>query len=100
MMTTLTSSYMDTGSAGCFTYCKPRLVHSELLEKEVRGGWVCGIVISICPITLGPAVSEIPSNFGESLRVDMFTCHLNCLQVHNLYKSLCKRKWKLIIKKW
>ncbi|XP_075951683.1 protein TASOR isoform X1 [Anarhichas minor] len=34
MMTILTSSCIDTGSAGCFTYCKPRLVHSELLEKE------------------------------------------------------------------
>ncbi|XP_032369625.1 protein TASOR isoform X2 [Etheostoma spectabile] len=34
MMTILTSSYIDAGSAGCFTYCKPRLVHSELLEKE------------------------------------------------------------------
>ncbi|XP_033938502.1 protein TASOR isoform X2 [Pseudochaenichthys georgianus] len=34
MMTILTSSYIDTGSAGCFTYCKPRLVHSELLERE------------------------------------------------------------------
>ncbi|XP_029286862.1 protein TASOR isoform X3 [Cottoperca gobio] len=34
MMTILTSNYIDTGSAGCFTYCKPRLVHSELLEKE------------------------------------------------------------------
>ncbi|XP_037346508.2 protein TASOR isoform X2 [Pungitius pungitius] len=34
MMTILTSSYIDTGSAGCFTYSKPRLVHSELLEKE------------------------------------------------------------------
>ncbi|XP_031157236.2 protein TASOR isoform X2 [Sander lucioperca] len=34
MMTILTSSYIDTSSAGCFTYCKPRLVHSELLEKE------------------------------------------------------------------
>ncbi|XP_074493745.1 protein TASOR isoform X2 [Sebastes fasciatus] len=34
MMSILTSSYIDTGSAGCFTYSKPRLVHSELLEKE------------------------------------------------------------------
>ncbi|XP_034065710.1 protein TASOR-like isoform X2 [Gymnodraco acuticeps] len=34
MMTILTSSYIDTGSAGGFTYCKPRLVHSELLERE------------------------------------------------------------------
>ncbi|XP_062271989.1 uncharacterized protein tasora [Scomber scombrus] len=34
MMTILTSSYVDTNSAGCFTYCKPRLVHSELQEKE------------------------------------------------------------------
>ncbi|XP_033482081.1 protein TASOR isoform X2 [Epinephelus lanceolatus] len=34
MMTILTSSYMDTSSAGCFTYCKPRLIYSELLEKE------------------------------------------------------------------
>ncbi|XP_034021080.1 uncharacterized protein tasora [Thalassophryne amazonica] len=34
MMTILTSSYMDAGSASCFSYSKPRLVHSELLEKE------------------------------------------------------------------
>ncbi|XP_047439664.1 protein TASOR isoform X2 [Mugil cephalus] len=34
MMTILTSSYLDTTSSGCFTYSKPRLVHSELLEKE------------------------------------------------------------------
>ncbi|XP_070696328.1 protein TASOR [Pempheris klunzingeri] len=34
MMTILTSSYIDTGSAACFTYCRPRLVYSELLEKE------------------------------------------------------------------
>ncbi|TDH14558.1 hypothetical protein EPR50_G00045210 [Perca flavescens] len=34
MMTIMAASYIDTGSAGCFTYCKPRLVHSELLEKE------------------------------------------------------------------
>ncbi|XP_029908234.1 protein TASOR isoform X2 [Myripristis murdjan] len=34
MMTILTSSYRDTSSAGTFTYSKPRLVHSELLEKE------------------------------------------------------------------
>ncbi|KAG7244385.1 hypothetical protein INR49_001684, partial [Caranx melampygus] len=34
MMTILTSSYMDAGSAGCFIYSKPLLVHSELLEKE------------------------------------------------------------------
>ncbi|XP_029947947.1 protein TASOR isoform X2 [Salarias fasciatus] len=34
MMTALTSSYIDTNSAGCFTYCKPRLVNNELLEKE------------------------------------------------------------------
>ncbi|XP_031589390.1 protein TASOR isoform X3 [Oreochromis aureus] len=34
MMTILTSSYIDTNSAGCFTYSIPRLVYSELLEKE------------------------------------------------------------------
>ncbi|XP_028285259.1 protein TASOR isoform X2 [Parambassis ranga] len=34
MMTALTSSYLDTSSAGCFSYCRPRLVHNELLEKE------------------------------------------------------------------
>ncbi|KAM4588181.1 protein TASOR isoform 2-T2 [Odontesthes bonariensis] len=34
MKTILTSSYIDTSSASCFTYSKPRLVHSELLEKE------------------------------------------------------------------
>lgn len=44
MMTILTSSYIDTGSAGSFSYCRPRLVHSELLEKEVRDGWMDGWV--------------------------------------------------------
>ncbi|XP_058486894.1 protein TASOR isoform X2 [Solea solea] len=34
MMNILTSSYFDPGSAGCFTYSKPCLVHSELQEKE------------------------------------------------------------------
>ncbi|XP_062264804.1 uncharacterized protein tasora isoform X1 [Platichthys flesus] len=34
MVNILTSSYFDAGSAGCFTYCKPRLVYSELPEKE------------------------------------------------------------------
>ncbi|XP_074521562.1 protein TASOR isoform X2 [Halichoeres trimaculatus] len=34
MMTILTSSFIDTSSAGSFTYSKPRLVQSELLEKE------------------------------------------------------------------
>ncbi|KAM7006484.1 protein TASOR, partial [Tautogolabrus adspersus] len=34
MMNAMTSSYIDTGSSASFTYCKPRLVHSELLEKE------------------------------------------------------------------
>ncbi|CAJ1052004.1 protein TASOR isoform X3 [Xyrichtys novacula] len=34
MMTILTSSYIDTTSASCFTYSTPRLVYSELLEKE------------------------------------------------------------------
>lgn len=36
MKTALTSSYIDANSAGCFTYSNPRLVHSELLEKEVK----------------------------------------------------------------
>ncbi|MED6262424.1 hypothetical protein ATANTOWER_019272 [Ataeniobius toweri] len=36
MKTILTSGYIDTNSAGCFSYSNPRLVHSELLEKEVR----------------------------------------------------------------
>ncbi|XP_047203621.1 protein TASOR isoform X4 [Girardinichthys multiradiatus] len=34
MKTILTSGYIDTNSAGCFSYSNPRLVHSELLEKE------------------------------------------------------------------
>ncbi|XP_042365956.1 protein TASOR-like isoform X2 [Plectropomus leopardus] len=34
MMTILTSSYLDTSSAGCFTYSKPRLIYNEQLEKE------------------------------------------------------------------
>lgn len=45
MMTILNASYLDTSSAGCFTYCKPRLVQSELLEKEVRGRWTGGGVL-------------------------------------------------------
>ena len=40
MVNILTSSYFDTGSAAAFTYCKPRLVYSELPEKEVRAGRV------------------------------------------------------------
>lgn len=32
----LTSSYKDSSSAGTFVYSKPRLVHSEPLEKDVR----------------------------------------------------------------
>uniref|UniRef100_A0AAQ5XWM0 DUF3715 domain-containing protein n=1 Tax=Amphiprion ocellaris TaxID=80972 RepID=A0AAQ5XWM0_AMPOC len=34
MMTILTASYIDTSSSSWFTYSKPRLVHSEQLEKE------------------------------------------------------------------
>ncbi|XP_036007474.1 uncharacterized protein LOC105938223 isoform X1 [Fundulus heteroclitus] len=34
MKTILTSGFIDTNSAGCFTYSNPRLVHSELQEKE------------------------------------------------------------------
>ncbi|KAG9260194.1 protein TASOR, partial [Astyanax mexicanus] len=34
IMKTITSSYKDPSSAGNFIYTKPRLVHSELLEKE------------------------------------------------------------------
>ncbi|XP_075996355.1 protein TASOR [Genypterus blacodes] len=34
MLTVLTSSFIEAGSAGCFTFSNPRLVHSELLEKE------------------------------------------------------------------
>ncbi|XP_055365092.1 protein TASOR [Betta splendens] len=34
MLTILTSSFIDPSSAGCFTYCQPRLVHCDLLEKE------------------------------------------------------------------
>ncbi|XP_077458941.1 protein TASOR-like isoform X2 [Stigmatopora argus] len=34
LMNILTAGYVDTSSAGWFTYSCPRLVHSELLEKE------------------------------------------------------------------
>nr|XP_015814187.2 uncharacterized protein tasora [Nothobranchius furzeri] len=34
MKTILISSYIDTNSSSCFMYSNPRLVHSELLEKE------------------------------------------------------------------
>uniref|UniRef100_A0A1A8MAS5 Family with sequence similarity 208, member Ab n=1 Tax=Nothobranchius pienaari TaxID=704102 RepID=A0A1A8MAS5_9TELE len=34
MKTILISSYIDTNSSSCFIYSNPRLVHSELLEKE------------------------------------------------------------------
>lgn len=36
MKSILTAGYIDTSSTGCFAYSNPRLVHSELLEKEVR----------------------------------------------------------------
>lgn len=36
LKTILTSGYIDTNSAACFSYSNPRLVHSEPLEKEVR----------------------------------------------------------------
>lgn len=38
MMNIITSSYIDSGSAGCFTYFKPQVVYNEQLEKEVRHG--------------------------------------------------------------
>ncbi|XP_056130388.1 protein TASOR-like [Lampris incognitus] len=34
MLNILTSSYIDAGSAGCFTYSNPQLVYSEVQEKE------------------------------------------------------------------
>ncbi|KAK7899418.1 hypothetical protein WMY93_020271 [Mugilogobius chulae] len=34
MLTVLTSGYLDSASSGSFSYSKPRLVHSETLEKE------------------------------------------------------------------
>uniref|UniRef100_A0AAV2MLR3 TASOR pseudo-PARP domain-containing protein n=1 Tax=Knipowitschia caucasica TaxID=637954 RepID=A0AAV2MLR3_KNICA len=34
ILTVLTSGYLDSASAGSFSYSKPRLVHSETLEKE------------------------------------------------------------------
>ncbi|XP_077428923.1 protein TASOR [Vanacampus margaritifer] len=34
VMSILTAGHVDTNSAGCFTYSRPRLVHSEQLEKE------------------------------------------------------------------
>ncbi|XP_061639519.1 protein TASOR isoform X1 [Phyllopteryx taeniolatus] len=34
VMSILTAGYVDTASAGCFAYSRPRLVHSEQLEKE------------------------------------------------------------------
>lgn len=38
LMNIVTSSYLDAGSAACFTYSRPRLINNELLEKEVRDG--------------------------------------------------------------
>lgn len=37
-MKILSSFYLDASSRGTFTYCKARLIHNELLEKEV---WNC-----------------------------------------------------------
>lgn len=31
----ISSFYLDPSSRGCFSYCKARLIHNELLEKEV-----------------------------------------------------------------
>lgn len=35
ILTIITSSYKDPASTGNFVYSKPRLVHNELLEKDV-----------------------------------------------------------------
>lgn len=32
----VSSFYLDASSRGTFSYCKARLIHNELLEKEVR----------------------------------------------------------------
>lgn len=32
----LSSFYLDSSSRGTFSYCKAKLIHNELLEKEVR----------------------------------------------------------------
>ena len=34
-MKTLSSFYLDSSSRGTFSYCKAKLIHNELLEKEV-----------------------------------------------------------------
>lgn len=31
----ISSFYLDSSSRGSFSYCKARLIHNELLEKEV-----------------------------------------------------------------
>lgn len=35
----VSSCYLDSSSRGAFSYCKARLIHNELLEKEVSGGF-------------------------------------------------------------
>lgn len=35
LVKTVSSCYLDQGSRGTFSYCKARLIHNELLEKEV-----------------------------------------------------------------
>lgn len=34
----ISSFYLDSSSRGTFSYCKARLIHNELLEKEVGRG--------------------------------------------------------------
>lgn len=35
LVKTVSSCYLDQASRGTFSYCKARLIHNELLEKEV-----------------------------------------------------------------
>lgn len=52
LVKTVSSCYLDQASRGTFSYCKARLIHNELLEKEV--GW-SGLDVS-CPCMLWSAL--------------------------------------------
>lgn len=47
----VSSCYLDSSSRGSFSYCKARLIHNELLEKEVgREHFTRAMYVSVCAV--------------------------------------------------
>ncbi len=56
LVKTVSSFYLDSSSRGTFSYCKARLIHNELLEKEVGHGL-------LVPHTVNVRISVVPFFF-------------------------------------